>query len=233
MKTLGIVGGIGPESTIDYYRSLITRYRERAPDGGYPPLLINSIDVSRVLALVGAGERALLTEYLTGAVQQLERGGADLGLIAANTPHIVFDEVARASRLPLISIVEATRAAAQHLGLRRLGLFGTRFTMTAPFYFELFARSAMEVLAPTPEEQDFIHRKYTEELIAGTFLSQTRESLVAIVESMRARAAIDGLILGGTELPLILQEARYGDVTVLNTTLIHVDAAIDRMLTDE
>jgi aspartate racemase len=232
MKTLGIVGGIGPESTIDYYKLLVSRYRERSPANEYPSVVINSIEASRVLRMLYARDLSALAGRLVEAVRQLELAGADFGLIAANTPHLVFDEVARASRLPLISIVEAARDAAVRLGRTKLALFGTQFTMEAGFYDTLFAKSGMEIVVPEAEERAFIHQKYMEELFAGRFLPETREGLVSIIAAMRERAAVDAVILGGTELPLILRESDYGGVQVLNTTMIHVDAAIDRMLAD-
>src|SRR5215510_1336437 len=120
IPTLGIVGGIAPGSTIDYYRLLIDRYRERREDGSYPSLIINSIDLQRFLALVAAGDRPALTNYLVEQLQTLARAGAGLGLFASNTPHLVFDDVQRRSPMPLVSIVEATTDAASSQGLRRV-----------------------------------------------------------------------------------------------------------------
>jgi aspartate racemase len=121
MKTLGIVGGIGPESTVDYYRSLIQKWREQTKDGSAPSIVLNSIDLKRVLDLIAANELSEVTAYLSGEMERLVRAGADVGLFASNTPHIVFGELQRRSPIPLISIVEATREAAETLGLRRLG----------------------------------------------------------------------------------------------------------------
>jgi aspartate racemase len=125
MKTLGIVGGLGPESTIEYYRFLIGGYRERVSDGSYPPLLIHSIDVGRVLSLAAQRKLDDLAEYLLSSLQRLQSAGADFAIMAANTPHLVFDQVASRSALPLISIVQATCNHAKARGLKRLGLFGT------------------------------------------------------------------------------------------------------------
>jgi aspartate racemase len=127
MKTIGILGGIGPESTIDYYRQMIEEYRERRPDGSYPPIVLNSINLTGIVRLLEAGDYAGLTDVLVRELAVLERAGAALALMAANTPHIVFDDVRRRTRLPLISIVEAARDAAKARGLARPGLFGTRF----------------------------------------------------------------------------------------------------------
>src|SRR5512135_2944576 len=121
MKTLGIVGGIGPESTVDYYRQIVTAYRARNPDGSYPPVIINSIDMTRMLGLIGANEMKTVTDYLVGEVNKLSKAGADFGLFAANTPHIVFDEIRERARIPLISIVEAACDAARAKDLARAG----------------------------------------------------------------------------------------------------------------
>jgi len=129
LKTAGIVGGIGPESTIDYYRLIIASYRGRATHGGYPSIVINSIDLKRLVDLIAAGELAAVTDLLLGELGRLARAGADFGLLAANTPHVVFDDLRRRSSLPLLSIVEATCDGARSLGLKTVGLLGTRFTM--------------------------------------------------------------------------------------------------------
>src|SRR5258708_21290740 len=133
MKRLGIIGGIGPESIIDYYRSILTAYAERNGNASSPQLIINSIDFEKVVALVTANNVDALTAYCVIEVQRLAASGADFGLIAANTPHIVFDEVQRKSPIPLISIVRATCNAAKALNLNSLALLGTRFTMQGHF----------------------------------------------------------------------------------------------------
>ena len=229
MKRLGIVGGIGPESTIAYYRAIIGAGRETSPDRAYPPMLINSIDVQRVLQLVADGKLAALTEYLVAEVDVLEKSGAALGLIAASTPHIVFDEVARRSPIPLLSIVEAACAAAQEQRLKRVGLFGTRSTMQARFYPDVFARAGIEVVAPGEQEQAYIHEKYVGELVNGVFLPETRRGLLRIIEMLKDRERIDAVILAGTELPLILTDAMASDIPLLNTTQIHVQAAVKQL----
>ncbi len=139
MKTAGIIGGIGPESTIEYYRQIVAVYRDRKPDGSYPPVLINSIDLTKMLDMIGADRLPDVTEYLLGEVCKLSRAGADFGALAANTPHVVFDALRPQSPIPLISIVEVTCQAAQVRGLKRVGLFGTRFTMQGRFYPAVFA----------------------------------------------------------------------------------------------
>ena len=230
METLGIVGGIGPESTTEYYRQIIASYRQRKQDGSYPLIIINSIDMKRMLDLIAANELVRLTSYLVGELQKLAKAGADLGLLASNTPHIVFDELSRQSPIPLLSIVEAACQATKKLGLKRVGLLGTRFTMQARFYPDTFSKEGMTIVAPGVEEQVYIHDRYMSELVNGIILSETRERLLAIADRLKTQEGIEGLILGGTELPLILQEESYSGIPFLDTTRIHVDCAVAQML---
>lgn len=230
MKTLGIIGGLGPESTIDYYQRIIALYRERTNDGSYPQFIINSIDLKKGLDFMEAGDLAGMAAYLLEGIGKLADAGADFALISANTPHVVFDEVASKSPIPLISIVEATCAAAKALGLRRLALLGTRYTMQATFYLKGFSREGIELLVPEPSDQDYIHDKYMNELVPGKFLPETRAGLLAIVDRMKATSDIHGVILAGTELPLILSDAGHNGIPFLNTTKIHVEASVTEML---
>jgi aspartate racemase len=230
MKTAGIIGGVGPESTIEYYRSIIASYRERTRDGTYPSLVVNSIDLKRMLDLIGAAKLPEVTEYLLGELNRLARSGADFAALAANTPHIVFDPLSARSPVPLISIVEVTCEAARAKGLRRVGLFGTRFTMQAPFYPEALTRSGITVVPTSPDEQEYIHEKYMHELLNGIFSPATRDHLLAIVERMKAHDGIEGVILGGTELPLILREEEHAGIPFLDTTKLHVEAIVSHLL---
>ncbi len=230
MKTLGIIGGLGPESTIDYYQRLIALYRERTGDGSYPEFIINSVNLKKGLDFMAANNLAGMADYLLEGIGKLARAGANFGLIAANTPHIVFDDVAPKSPIPLISIVEATCAAAKTQNLNRLALFGTRYTMQATFYSKVFSRQGIDLLVPEPNDQDYIHDKYMNELVPGKFLPETRAGLLSIVDRMRAKSHIDGVILAGTELPLILRDSDHNEIPFLNTTKIHVEAAVDQML---
>src|SRR6266853_5938020 len=180
MKTLGIIGGLGPESTVDYYQRIIALCRERTRDGSYPEFIIASVNLQKGLNFMEAGDLAGMADYLVEAIGKLARAGADFGLISANTPHIVFDDVAAKSPIPLISIVEATCAAAKARNLKRLALFGTRYTMQANFYQKVFAREGIELVVPELKDQDYIHEKYFAELVPGIFLPETRENLLAI-----------------------------------------------------
>jgi aspartate racemase len=230
MKTVGIIGGIGPESTIEYYRRIHALYRERTGDGSAPSILINSIEMQKLVRWVEANQLGEMARYLTEEVEKLARGGADFGLLSANTPHLVFDAVAQQSSIPLISIVQATCEAAKARGLKRLGLLGTRFVMQASFYPDALADHQIEMVVPNEEERAYVHDKYMHELVKGTILPETHEQLTAIIKTLKERSQIDGVILGGTELSLILREDNVFGVHVLDTTQIHVEAAVARLL---
>ncbi len=225
-----MIGGLGPESTIDYYQKIIALYRERTRNGSYPEFIIKSVNLRKGPDFMDANDLAGMADYLLEAIGRLARAGADFGLISANTPHIVFDELASKSPIPLISIVEATCAAAKARKLKRLALFGTRYTMQGTFYAKVFSREGIELLVPEPNDKDYIHDKYMNELVPGKFLSETRSGLLAIVDRMKAKNDIDGVILAGTELPLILRDPDHNRIPFLNTTKIHVKAAVDEML---
>jgi aspartate racemase len=229
MKTLGIIGGIGPESTIDYYRTIIEICTTREPLDGYPPLLINSINLKKMFAFVEANDLSGLTEYLLREIGKLDRAGVDFALLGSNMSHLVFDDVRTASPIPLLSIVEATSQAATKRGLNRLALFGTRFTMRAPFYPDVFSRSGITIVTPCEDDQDYIHEKYVGELLKNIFLPETRAGLLEIVDRLKKKSGIDGVILGGTELPLILRDPNHAGIPFLNTTRIHAEAAVDQM----
>jgi aspartate racemase len=229
MKTLGMIGGVGPESTVDYYKNIIALYRERQRDGSYPQFVINSIDLKKGIDFMNANNLAAMADYLLEEILKLPRAGAEFGLIAANTPHIVFDDVAPKSPIPLISIVEATCAHAKARKLKRLALFGTRYTMQADFYPKVFSREGIDLVVPDPEDQDYIHEKYFSELVPGNFLPETRAGLLAIVDRMKAKSDIDGVILAGTEIPLILRGENHNGIALLDTGKIHCQAAVDEM----
>jgi aspartate racemase len=230
MKTLGIIGGIGPESTIEYYRRINALYRERIHDGSAPSILINSIDNRKLLDLVAANKLDELACYLTAEVKKLAQGGATFALLAANTPHLVFDSVARQSTIPLISIVEVTCAAAKSRDLKRLGLLGTRFTMQSAFYRDALSEEQIELVVTSDEEQAWVHEKYMKELLQGIILPETRDRLLTIIKTLKERSQIDGVILGGTELSLILREQTVFGLQVLDTTQIHVEAAVAHLV---
>lgn len=229
MRILGLIGGTGPESTIEYYRLLVAKYRERA-DGHSPLLVISSVDLKQMIELMTAGDLETVANNLTAELERLHKAGADLAALTANTPHIVFDELRRRSPLPLISIVESACEEVRARGMGTVGLFGTRFTMEAPFYPEVFARAGVKLVTPNAQEQDYIHEIYLGELLRDVFLPETRLGLLEIADQMKRRDNIEGLILGGTELPLLLRDQEHNGLPLLDTTRIHVDKLVAEML---
>jgi aspartate racemase len=232
MKTIGMIGGIGPESTIEYYRLIIASYRERITDGSYPFMIVNSIDLQKLRNMAEADERVKMAEFLVSEIQKLARAGAECGLMAANTPHMVFDEVRRESPIPLISIVEATCRAAKAMGLKKLGLFGTRMTIQGRFYPDVFSGEGIALAVPDEHDQAYIHHVYFNELVKGIVLPETRQRLLKIVEGLKERESIQGLILGGTELSLILRDETVCDIPALDTTKIHAKAIVAEALAE-
>jgi len=224
-----MIGGLGPESTIDYYRSIIAGVRERKPDAGYPHIVINSLDPDRVLAMLDAGRVGQLADYISSGVEVSARSGAEFGLIAANTPHLVFDEVQRRSAIPLVSIVRATANHAKSLGVTKVGLFGTGFTMRASFYPDEFQKSSIAMVTPTEAERKYIHQKYVGELLKNQFLPETKAQILRIAQRLRAEEGVEAVVLAGTELPLLLRGSAT-DIDFLDTTVIHVDAIINELL---
>lgn len=225
-----MIGGLGPESTIDYYRSIIARFHARKPGGGYPHVIINSLDVDEGIGMVAAGRLDDLADYLAAGVDLLVRAGADFGFMAANTPHLVFDEVQRRSAIPLLSIVRATSDHVKALGLKKVGLFGTGFTMGASFYPDEFQRAGITLVRPKDSEREFIHAKYINELLKNQFLPETRTEILRIAHRMKTEDNVEAIVLAGTELPLLLRESSNTDIQFLDTTLIHVEAIVDELL---
>ena len=227
MKKIGLIGGIGPESTVDYYRRLIWLYQNEVDAAGYPELLLYSIDMTAMLKKVADRDWDGLTAMLSDAVETLCRAGAELGFLASNTPHMVFDRVREVSRIPLVSIVESAAEAASSLGLRKVGLLGTLFTMRSSYYQTEFEKHGIAVAVPDASEQAYIQEKLFSEIEQGMFLDETRAGLLEIISRLKRDEAAEGIVLGCTELPLILTESAFG-IPFLNTTELHVRAVFDR-----
>lgn len=233
MRILGVVGGIGPELTIDYYRRFIDTWRDRGPAGTWPRLIIDSVEGGEVVRLLGEGDFARVAAILSVTVDQLTSAGAGVAMIASNATHLAFEGVRASYAIPLIHIVDVTAVAANRRGFRRVGLIGTRFVMQADLYPEQFGPKGIDVITPHDAEQDEVHHIYMDELLPGVVRDVSRERLVSVIDRMRERDGIDAVVLGGTELALILTASEYAGVAVLNTAQIHVEAGIDWLLGDE
>ncbi len=229
MNTVGIIGGIGPESTIEYYRLIISSFLEHERNGNYPQIIINSINMKKMLDLIGENKLNEVTDYLVAEIQKVASAGADFALLASNTPHIVFNKINQKSSLPLISIVEAACEKAVSKGMHRVGLFGTKFTMQGGFYNESFSEHDISIITPENLEQGYIHDKYMGELVKGIIREDTKRELLKIAHCLKENKGVEGIILGGTELPLILKESDDVGIPLLDTTRIHVESIMKRL----
>ncbi len=232
MKKIGLIGGIGPESSIEYYRLIIKQFQDRLKTKDYPEFVISSINMTEMLSYVFADNLDRLVDFLVERISTLEKAGVDYGAIASNTPHIVFEKLTKRVKLPLISIVEETCKKIAHYKLPRVGLLGTKSTMTKGFYNKVAKKYGIEIVIPDPDKQDYIHDKYMNELVYNKIVPHTKQQLIGIIKELREVKKIEGLILGGTELPLIISQSDFSDFHVLNTTKIHVESIVTKMIED-
>jgi len=227
MKKIGIVGGMAPESTVEYYRIITSLCRQRGMGYSYPVIIVYSLNFQEFIGLVESGNLPEVINLLCEAIDSLSHAGADFALMASNTPHMVFNEVAARSPIPLLSIVEETGKTAKNSGFTRVGLFGTRFTMQADFYSNILStKYGISVVTPEKADQDYIHHKIMAELVNGYIVEETRQELSRISRTMADKEGIEALVLSCTELPLILSEEAVG-IPVLDTTRIHAEAALN------
>jgi aspartate racemase len=232
MKRIGIIGGIGPESTVDYYKLIIGAFHEKQAELGYPEIIIYSANLSSLMRILEANDWETLTDWLLEKVVALHKAGAEFAVIGSNTPHIVFDKVSSRSPIPMLSIIEETRKNAQKRGFKKLGLLGTRLTMQSDFFKNPFGDNEMVVVVPEKEDQELIHHRLFSEIELGIIKDSTRKELLSIVKKMIDRHSIDALILGCTELPLILNKDEFG-IPFLNTTAIHAESIVNFCLEKE
>jgi aspartate racemase len=225
MKKIGILGGMSPESTTLYYEHITRTYTERFGDYGYPEILIYSVNFQKFVEWQHRGQWQEAAEAMAEALERLHGAGADFGLIATNTMHIVFDEVQRAVHMPLLSIVQATADAIVKAGLRRVGLLGTKFTMSEPFFREGLERAGIAVNVPGPDDQQKMNEVIYRELCRGEIRPGSRELFLRIIGGLRERGA-QGIILGCTEIPLLV-EPQHCDLPLFNTTLLHAAQALE------
>ena len=229
MKKLGLIGGMGPESTIPYYHDIVYGVQEAIGEQEFPELTIESVNVFKVLNLCGEKKYDELTEYLMRAIDNLAKSGADFASLSANTPHIVFDRLKEQSPIPLISIVEATCKETQKREVKKIGLLGTIFTMTGEFFKAPFLQNGIDVIVPTESEMDRINEKISTELELGIVKDETLAAFRQIITRMRDEDGIEAVVLGCTELPLLLND-EVSPVPCLDTTQIHIQEIVKAIL---
>lgn len=235
MRTIGLVGGMTPESTKEYYERLIQRARERRSDPDplrNPVIVVYSLDLAEVVTPQRAGRTAEVAAMLADALERLRAAGAELGAFTANTPHAYLDEVMPRTSLPLVSIVDATREAAAALGVARVMLLGTSTTLEARMYPEGLAAAGIEVVVPDQVDREFLDRAIYGELSLGRVTPEVRRRCLDICTGAIRDHGVEAVILGCTELPLVLGD---GDLPVplLDTVKFHVEAILDRAMAEE
>lgn len=229
MKKLGLVGGLGPESTILYYHDLTYGVQKKTGKELFPNLSIESVNVFEALDFCKREDYDGLTAYLMDAINNLIKSGADFIALSANTPHIVFDRLQKLATVPLVSIIEATCEEAKKQKLQKLGLLGTIFTMTGDFYKKPFINAGIDIITPTIEEMDLVNDKIANELEQGIVKEETLKDFQKIITRMKNEQGIEAIILGCTELPLLLND-KVSQIPCLDTMKIHIDTLIDRIL---
>lgn len=226
MKTIGLIGGMSWESTREYYRVINETVKDRLGGHHSAELVIYSIDFANLSDLPAHDDWAGVTRLLTDAARRVAAAGADFLLLGANTVHRVADEVGSSAGIPLLHIADATADAVKKQGLRKVALLGTRFTMEQGFYRErLQERHGLEVITPEKEERDLIHDVIFNELSMGVFRESSREAYRRIMAALASRGA-QGIILGCTEIPLLVTQAD-AEVPLFDTTTLHARTAVD------
>ena len=229
MRSIGLLGGMSWESTLDYYRR-INRGVQAARGGLHSAqVLLYSVDFAPLEALQAAGDWDRAGVLLADGARRVQAGGADFLLLCTNTMHRVAPAIEAAIDIPLLHIADATALALQQAGLRRVGLLGTAFTMEQAFYRgRLEAQHGLQVLLPAPADRSLVHRVIYEELCRGLIRDASRSDYRRVVEGL-AESGAEAVILGCTEIGLLLSQ-HDTTVPLFDTTAIHADAAVRRAL---
>ncbi len=227
-KKIGILGGMSPESTVEYYQYITRTYTERFGDYGYPEIIIYSVSFQPYVDWPNQDRWDLVTQGLSEAALKLEAAGADFIVIATNTMHLVFDQVQASVTVPMLSLLDAVGDAVLARGIETVGLLGTKFTMEKAFYQDALARKGITVLVPDAQDRTYVNAVIYDELVAGQIRDESRAGYVAIIDKLAERGA-EGVILGCTEIPLLVSEEDAG-MPLFDTTVIHAEAALNYAL---
>lgn len=224
-KKIGILGGMSPESTAEYYQYMTRKYTERYGDHNYPEIIIYSVSFQPYIDWPANDRWDLIAQGLGEAAGKLEAAGADFIVIATNTMHIVIDELRASVNIPFLSLLDAVGDAIIAKNLKTVGLLGTAFTMGKTFYQEALAKKEISVLVPSADDQKYINEVVYNELIAGVFRDESRAGYLKVINKLADDGA-EGMILGCTEIPLLVGE-KDTSLPLFDTTTIHAEAALD------
>jgi len=232
MKTIGLLGGMSWESSLEYYRIINQTVKERLGGFHSAKCVMVSVDFAEIETLQHVGDWDTLTQQMIDAVQQLVRGGADFTVICTNTMHKMADEIEAATPIPLLHIADAAATAIKAQGIHTVGLLGTRFTMEGDFYrVRLEKKHGLRVLIPDLERRKIVHRIIYEELVQGKILGPSRQAYLEIIANLQSQDA-QGVILGCTEIPLLVKQSDVA-IPIFDTTTLHAQTAVDWALSDQ
>lgn len=228
MKTIGLIGGMSWESTLEYYRIINESVNKRLGGFHSAKIIMYSVEFADIEKLQRSEQWDELTDLMIDAAQRVERGGADFVLIGTNTMHLMADAVERNMAIPLLHIVDVTAEAIKKKNISKAGLLGTKFTMEKAFYREKLAGHGVEVITPSQDPREIVHSVIYEELCRGIVKESSEDQYRNIIEDM-VTAGAEGVILGCTEIGLLIKD---GDVSVpvFDTTVIHAESAVDYAL---
>lgn len=230
MKNIGIVGGLSPESTILYYRTIIEEYRKMFGDENYPSIIIYSVNFGKFTRFIKEGKQKDAADLLVKAIKSLQLAGADFALIAANTPHMFLNYIASHSSIPLLSIVDALAEVLKRDNVSKVGLLGTKFTLTQGFYVEGLKKHNIEAIVPELDDIDTINAIIYEELVKGVFRNESRIKVIEIIKRL-IKKGVDGVALACTELPLLVS-GTVNEVKLYDTAKIHAIKALKHAIED-
>jgi aspartate racemase len=225
MKKIGIVGGLSVESTLEYYKIIVKEYQKIKGDFSSPLIVIDSLNLKPVSELMAEDDWDSVFDILKNSFQNIVSAGAEVGLLATNTPHMVFDRLAESITIPLISIMEATAQAIRKQSLTKVGLLGTRFTMTKGFYQKALTAYDISVVVPDNSNRKIIDQIIWQELVLHKITRESKKKYLQIIAKLVNQGA-QGIILGCTEIPLLIKQNDCSN-PVFNTTNIHAKAILD------
>ena len=233
MKKLGLVGGLGPMSTLEYYKGIHDEYRKKVEitsiSGDNPPMIIDSLNLAVAYDLVERKDWKNLSEWLIASINVLHKAGAEFAAIAANTAHIVFDEIQAGSPIPVVGMIDETCKFIRANRLAKVIVFGTGFTMESGMYEKACAKYDIQAFVPNQEDQKIIHHIIFPNLEAGIVLPDHKKAILDIAKKMLTEYKADALILGCTELPLIIQNDDLNTV-LIDTTQVHIEAILKQII---
>ncbi len=226
MKKIGLVGGIGPASTVSYYLGLIEKFRKEFGETVYPEIVIDSVNMQTATEYILNGDFKRSAELMLKSISHLKAAGADIGAITANTEHIAWNEMKDRFVIPVISIVDASVTEILKRGFKRVLVLGTVFTMKSGLYENALISKGIMPILPSEEDKDIIGGLIFPNLENGVIIPQDREKMLAVAKKYIEDCKADSVLLGCTELPLIIKDCDLS-VPVIDTTEIHINAIFE------